>query len=107
MGKLIYSTSLREFDIDDRALAHLRVAILTKLRRAESFAFTWEHGVERGSGRTTMWMHESIPMLFVFSGNRAPKLNRLWIEELILSASSTAGLHLMPEPESSEPFEID
>lgn len=107
MGKLVYGAALREFDIDDRTLAHLRVAILNKLRRSESFAFTWEHGVDRGSGRTTIWLNESIPVQFVFSGNRAPKLNRLWIEQLLLSANSAAGLQHVPEPDQTEPFEFD
>ena len=34
MGKLIYNSSTREIEIDDRTLAHLRVAILNKLRRS-------------------------------------------------------------------------
>ena len=74
MGKLIYNSSSRELEIDDRTLAHLRVAILNKLRRSESFSMTWEHGVENGSGRTTLWLHESIPLQFVFCGNRHPML---------------------------------
>lgn len=106
MGKFIYNSSAREIDIDDRTLAHLRVAILNKLRRSESFSMTWEHGVENGSGRTTIWLHESIPLQFVFSGNRAPSLNRLWVEQLLLAANSTAGLHFVPEPEQSEPFDV-
>ena len=105
MGKFIYNSSSRELEIDDRTLAHLRVAILNKLRRSESFAMTWEHGVENGSGRTTIWLHESIPQQFVFSGNRPPALNRLWVEKLLLAANSTAGLHFVPEPEQTEPFE--
>ncbi len=107
MGKLIYNSSSRELDIDDRTLAHLRVAILNKLRRSESFAMTWEHGVENGSGRTTLWLHESVPLQFVFSGNRPPALNRLWIEQMLLTANSTAGLHFVPEPAESESFEGD
>ncbi|WP_022889457.1 hypothetical protein [Agromyces italicus] len=107
MGKLIYNSSTRELDIDDRTLAHLRVAILNKLRRSESFAMTWEHGIENGSGRTTLWLNESIPLQFVFSGNRAPTLNRLWIEQLVLTANSTSGLHFVPEPAESEEFETD
>ncbi|WP_395244591.1 ATP-dependent DNA ligase [Agromyces sp. MMS24-K17] len=107
MGRLIYNSSSREIEIDDRTLAHLRVAILNKLRRSESFAMTWEHGVENGSGRTTIWLHESIPLQFVFSGNRPPKLNRLWIEQLLLSANSTTGLHYVPEPPEHEEFEGD
>jgi hypothetical protein len=105
MGKFIYNSSSRELEIDDRTLAHLRVAILNKLRRSESFAMTWEHGVENGSGRTTIWLHESIPLQFVFSGNRAPALNRLWVEQMLLAANSTGGLHFVPEPEQTEPFE--
>jgi len=107
MGKLIYNSSNRELDIDDRTLAHLRIAIINKLRRGESFALTWEHGVANGSGRTTLWLNESIPLQFVFSGNRQPKLNRLWVEQLLMSANSTAGLHYVPEPDESEEFEGD
>ncbi|MRG59681.1 ATP-dependent DNA ligase [Agromyces sp. CFH 90414] len=105
MGKLIYNSSNRELEIEDRTLAHLRVAILNKLRRSESFAMTWEHGLENGSGRTTLWLHESIPLQFVFSGNRPPVLNRLWIELLLLQANSTAGLQYVPEPEETAEFE--
>lgn len=107
MGKLIYNSSNRELDIDDRTLAHLRIAIINKLRRSESFAMTWEHGVANGSGRTTIWLNESIPLQFVFSGNRPPKLNRLWVEQMLLSANSTAGLQNVPEPEESEEFEME
>jgi hypothetical protein len=107
MGKLIYNSSSRELEIDDRTLAHLRVAILNKLRRSESFSMTWEHGVEQGSGRTTIWLHESIPLQFVFSGNRPPTLNRLWIEQMLLAANSTSGLQFVPEPAESEPLESD
>ena len=107
MGKFIYNSSQREIEIDDRVLAHLRVAILNKLRRSESFAMTWEHGVENGRGRTTMWLHESVPLQFVFSGNRQPTLNRLWIEQLLLAANSTAGLVFVPEPTENEPIESD
>ncbi|WP_394554174.1 ATP-dependent DNA ligase [Agromyces sp. MMS24-JH15] len=107
MGRLIYNSSSRELDIDDRVLAHLRFAILNKLRRSESFAMTWEHGVENGSGRTTIWLHPSIPLQFVFSGNRPPKLNRLWIEQLLLTANSASGLHYVPEPDQTDELDAD
>jgi len=105
MGRLIYNSSPRELEIDDRTLAHLRVAILNKLRRSESFSMTWEHGVANGSGRTTLWLHESIPLQFVFSGNRPPKLNRLWIEQLLLTANSASGLQYVPEPDEDDPID--
>jgi hypothetical protein len=95
MGKMMYGSPAAEFDIEDRALAHLKVAIVTKLRRDEKFTFSWrqEHG------RTTIWIHPSIPLQFVFAGSRPPALNRAWIEALMMSANSTGGLQLVPEPE--------
>jgi hypothetical protein len=37
-------------------------------------------------------------MQFVYSGNRRPLLNRLWLEQLADAANSTSGLVLLPEP---------
>jgi len=40
MGKLTYDSTLT-VDFDDRVLAHLQLVIGAKLRRAESFYFSW------------------------------------------------------------------
>ena len=107
MGKLIYGASVREIEVDDRTLAHVKVAIITKLRRSESFALSFEHGLEQGSGRTTLWIHESIPLQFVFNTARRPDLNRAWIEALMLSANTVGGLQMLPEPEETGGAEDD
>lgn len=99
MGKLIYGSGAREISFDDRTLAHLKVAIVNKLRRSESFTLSWAHGLEKGSGRSTVWVHEAIPLQFVFEGNRRPSINRTWIEHLMLTANSINGLQVVPEPE--------
>ncbi|GLI26912.1 hypothetical protein ARHIZOSPH14_11540 [Agromyces rhizosphaerae] len=104
MGKLIYGATTREITIDDRTLAHLKVAITNKLRRSESFTMSWDHGTENGGGRSTIWIHESIPLQFVFDGSRRPILNRVWLEQLMVTANSTNGLQLVPEPSEDEPF---
>lgn len=45
MGKLVYdSTFTAEFD--DRLLTHLQIVIGMKLRRGESFMFSWKDDVE-------------------------------------------------------------
>ncbi|WP_210508920.1 ATP-dependent DNA ligase [Naasia sp. SYSU D00057] len=98
MGKLIYGTDAG-IDIEDRVLAHLQVVILSKMRRSESFAFSWEYGREAGSGRTTIWVHPSMNLRFRYNGSRAPELNRAWLEELSVLANSANGLRLIPEPE--------
>jgi hypothetical protein len=107
MGKLIYGSSAREIEFDDRVLAHLKVAIVNKLRRSESFTMSWEHGLGNGSGRSTIWIHESIPLQFIFSGNRRPNLNRNWIEQLMITANSTGGLRVIPEPADVDAAEVE
>ena len=100
MGKLIYGSPGQEIEFDDRLLAHLKIAITTKLRRDEKFLLSWPHGVEEGGGRSSLWIHPAIPLRFTFNGGKAPKLNRAWVEELLLSASTTGGMQIGPEPKA-------
>jgi len=95
MGKLIYGR--REIEIDDRTLAHLKIVILTKLRRNESFAFNHVRDPEEGSGRSTLWMHPALPLEFLFYGSRSPDFNREWVEAMLHSANSPEGLRILPE----------
>ncbi len=100
MGKFIYGATAVSVDIEDRTLAHLRVAIMTKLRRSESFMFDVEVG--GGNGRRSFWLNPAIPIQFHFFGGRAPRLNRAWVEDLIISASSPTGLSITPESKTSK-----
>src|SRR4051794_34798440 len=100
MGRFIYGATSESVEIDDRALAHLRIVIMNKLRRSESFMFDVEVG--DGSGRRSFWMHPSVPLQFHFFGSRQPHINRAWIEDLMHAASSPSGLTIVPEP-SEEP----
>ena len=43
MGTMYYGGSAMPIRIDDRALAHLKVVLATKLRRNESFTLSWPH----------------------------------------------------------------
>ena len=97
MGTLTYDV-VSKVSFEDRALAHLQVVIATKLRRGESFNFSWVKDPSEGSGRTTIWMHPSIPLVYDFDGSRHPAINRDWIDALMSTANSTTGLVLVPEP---------
>lgn len=99
MGKLTYDSTLTA-DFDERTLAHLQLVIGAKLRRGEAFYFTWHDDVAVGDGRTTVWLHPTIPLAFKFFGARAASINRAWIDELMLTANSPGGLSIVPEPES-------
>lgn len=100
MGQLIYASTF-EARFDDRVLAHLQIVIVAKLRRQESFAFSWSKPREDGSGRASLWLHPAIPLVFTFQGGRAPTISRAWIDALMSSANSAAGLRIVPEPTGS------
>jgi len=97
MGKLTYDSTL-VVDFDDRVLAHLQIVIAAKLRRGESFTFSWRDDSAIGDGRTTIWLHPALPLVFKFLGGRQPEINRTWLSDLSNAANSATGLTITPEP---------
>lgn len=102
LGKFIYGTPSISVDFDDRVLAHLKVVIVAKLRRGESFTFSWENSAASGSGHSSIWLHPAIPLQFEFFGGKEPSLNRAWLEELVQLSNTPAGLRITPEPTEPE-----
>lgn len=99
MGYLIYGNA-SEYEIDDRALAHLKVVVGTKLRRQECFFLNWANEPEKGSGRISVWVSPTIPLQFRFSGSRPPTLNRVWLEVMSDLSHTSRGLVLLTEAEA-------
>ncbi len=106
MGTIYYGGSATPIHIEDRALAHLKVVIATKLRRDESFTVSWRHPDDQPRGRTTIWLHPSIPLRFVFDEPEPVNLSRQWIEELANSANSSGGILLVAEHFDTGPLPI-
>ena len=104
MGRFIYDTIANAVEIDDRTLAHLRIVVMNKLRRGESFMFDVEAGP--GGDRRSFWMHPSVPLQFHFHGSRSPRINRAWIEGLMQNASGPNGLSITPEPNDDAPSDV-
>ena len=107
MGTMYYGGSAMPIQIEDRALAHLKVVIATKLRRNESFTLSWPHADNEPRGRSTLWIHPSIPLRFVFDDSESPVLSRAWIEELAQSANSSGGIALIGEHIGCEQTSVD
>jgi hypothetical protein len=101
MGTLLYGNPSIVITIDDRALTHLQIVISTKLRRRESFVFTWTDAVEAGSGRSAIWVDSTSTLFYRYVDTVAPAINREWIEALMLSANSAGGLVFVAEPAPS------
>ena len=105
MGHLIYGVA-PAINIDDRTLQHLRSVMVAKLRRDESFIFTWgdepsTDGAENGqdSGQYgSVWISKAASLYFSFEKQPAGKLNPEWLRLLADMANSIEGLRPAPEP---------
>lgn len=97
MGILYYGSDHDPIHIEDRALAHLKVVVATKLRRNESFTLSWRPLEADGPGRQTIWMHPSIPLRFVFDEPEPPTLRPEWITAMADSANTSGGIVLVTE----------
>lgn len=94
MGKLFYGNTDQPIDVPDGLLAHLKVVATTKLRRSESFTLSWRHRDDEPGGRTTIWLHSSIPLRFVFAGSEPDAIDPALLRDLANAANSSGGLTL-------------
>ena len=101
MGMLLYGNDGSGIQFADRALYHLQIVITAKLRRNESFIFSWADDADAGSGRHTIWLSPATLLHYRFLGSRLPLVNRDWVQALIVSANSPGGLVFTPEPTAS------
>jgi hypothetical protein len=97
MGRLIYGSTM-SVEFDDRVLAHLQIVIGGKLRRGESFYFSWRDDARVGNGQTTLWFHPAMQLAYKYYGGTGVTINSAWVDALMLTANSTGGLRLVPEP---------
>ena len=100
MGKFIYDGNIK-VDFEDRLLAHLQAVIMAKVRRGESFPFTWKDDISTGGGRTTVYIHPNVSMVFKYHGSRNPQLSNTWLHALTYNANSGGGLYVVPAPDDS------
>jgi hypothetical protein len=93
MGQLHYGTSTT-IELEDRALAHIELVMLAKLRRNENFSLVV---TSPDGSRQTLWLNSSSTLSFEYEvGNH--EINRQWLDELIDTANSPGGLRILPEP---------
>lgn len=93
MGRLYYGNVTESFDMPDRVLAHLKIVASTKLRRSESFTVTFPQP-GNPEGRSTLWLHCSIPLRFEIDHAESAGIDRRYLEELAQAAASSAGIML-------------
>ena len=99
MGTLNYGNTGLLIEIEDRALAHLQIVIVAKLRRNEGFPFSWVDPAAVGDGRSSIWMSSSIPLYFKYDATEPPMINRAWLEILTMTSNTASGLRVVEEPD--------
>ena len=97
MSTLYYGSSEHAIEIEDYALAHLKVVIATKLRRNESFTLSWRHDGDQPLGRSTIWLHPSIQLRFEFDDPNPPELDPARIQAIAHSANTSGGILISEE----------
>ena len=98
MGYLIYDG--RDYDFEDRLLAHLKVAIGKKFRKQESFFLSWNVEAGNGSGRVSLWMNPGQHVGFRFAGSREPELSKTWVKALVELSATHRGLVAISEKQA-------
>lgn len=98
MGTLMYGGST--FELDDRLLAHLKIAVTAKLRLGEGFLLNWQVPADKGSGRMSLWLSPATHIQFRFGGSKSPDLNRRWLDALSRSSHGIRGMVAMTEDEA-------
>jgi hypothetical protein len=99
----MYGARGMQIEIDDRLLAHVQAVTFAKLRRREPFPLTWVEAASDGSGRRTIWINETLELVFEYAGSRAIELDRELLEELTARANSTTGLNLAENAHNPKP----
>lgn len=92
MGQLFYGDTAEPIEFPDRLLAHLKVVITTKLRRAESFTLSWRHLDGDAGGRSSLWLQESIPLRFVFDSAEPEQLDGHLLQDMAHRSNASSGL---------------
>jgi hypothetical protein len=95
MGSISYDG--HTVGVDDRTLTHLQIVIVKKLRQGDAFLMSWRDSADAGSGRSSIWLHPGVLILFKFDGSRIPTINSRWLQELAASADSSRGLVVTAE----------
>jgi hypothetical protein len=94
MGDMFYGAGVGSVSIPDRLLAHVKVAMTTKLRRGESFTLSWQHIDPEQPGRSSLWIHPAIELRFVFDRADPEALDPQLLQRLVRQADTNSGLSI-------------
>jgi hypothetical protein len=80
--------------LDDDVLAHVHAVIISKLRVREPVSIAW---VSEEGLRDEVIVNPSTTVVATFESATPPKLDRAWLNRLMMAANSVRGLNLTPQ----------
>ncbi|WP_261165782.1 RNA polymerase subunit sigma [Microbacterium sp. Marseille-Q6965] len=86
MGRLFYDGHPVPVMVDDEELAHVRAAVLAKLRHGEGFTLSWAEPHRR----VTIWVSPAIEIRFDFDTVTAPRLDSARLARMTDAGASGA-----------------
>lgn len=105
MGQMIYGNA-PAIEVNDLALRHVQAVVIAKLRRNESFSFSWDNEPDVGEDLAlakpghhgSVWISKSSLLYFSYDDGQAGPLDPAWLDALMRSASSPGGMRVLPQP---------
>jgi hypothetical protein len=97
VGVLVYG-KLTSLEVADDSLAYLQVVIGANLRVKQSFYISWRNLPGTGDGRTTVWIHPDLPLVFKYTKPGQRALDTAKLQDFIVQSRSADGLRLVVDP---------
>ena len=93
MGTLLLGRIAR-IHLDDDVLAHVHAVIISKLRVREPVSIAW---VSEAGLRDEIIVNPSTTVVAQYDSATTPRLDRAWLNRLMMAANSVRGLNLTPQ----------
>lgn len=81
-------------DLPDDVLGHVHAVIIAKLRVREPVIVGW---VADGGRHDEVMVNPTMPVLAQYDDGDEPRLDRRWLNRLMMAANAVRGLQLTPE----------
>ncbi|MDP9026811.1 MAG: ATP-dependent DNA ligase [Actinomycetota bacterium] len=98
LGTLIHGPASVRIAVADTLLAHLQFVITNKLRRRESFTVVFTESA--ADGRRSVWLSDSIPLIFEYESSERRLLDRSRIDAMMVEALGANGLQVDTEADA-------
>jgi hypothetical protein len=81
-------------ELPDDVLAHVHAVVIAKLRVREPVIVGW---IADGGHHDEVLVNPTMPIIAQYEAEEEPRLDRRWLNRLMMAANAVRGLQLTPE----------